>query len=129
MSPDRPGVEVRRVYEADARSGARPGVLVDRLWPRGLSKAAVDVDEWLKDLAPSTELQRWYGHEVGRFEEFARRYRAELSCPPASDALERLAERAASEGVTLLTATRDVDHSAARVLQQMLAGEGITSGA
>ena len=129
MSRRRSDVEIRRVYEADTRSGARPRVLVDRLWPRGLSKAAVDVDEWLKDVAPSTELRRWYGHEVGRFVEFAHRYRAELSRPPASDALERLAETAASEGVTLLTATRDVDHSAARVLQQMLAGDGFTSGA
>ena len=65
-------------------TGAGYRVLVDRLWPRGITKAEAALDEWLKDVAPSTELRRWYGHDVERFDEFARRYRAELRRPPAS---------------------------------------------
>jgi uncharacterized protein YeaO (DUF488 family) len=113
-------VEVRRIYEHDAASKAGRAVLVDRLWPRGVAKADADFDEWVKEVAPSTELRRWYGHEVDRFDEFARRYRAELKQSPASAALEELVAAAKRGPLTLLTATRDVDHSAAHVLQQVL---------
>ena len=109
---------VRRVYD-DEQTGYR--VLVDRLWPRGISKADAALDGWLKDVAPTTELRRWYGHDPGRFEEFARRYRAELGGPPASDAVDRLVELAETESVTLLTATRDVERSGAEVLRQFIA--------
>jgi uncharacterized protein YeaO (DUF488 family) len=110
---------VRRVYENqnDHRSYR---VLVDRLWPRGMSKADAPFGEWLKEVAPSTELRRWYGHDVSRFREFARRYRAELRAPPASIAVDRLIDLARSQAVTLLTATRDVEHSAARVLEAFM---------
>ena len=108
---------VRRVYD-DEQMGYR--VLVDRLWPRGISKADAALDGWLKDVAPTTELRRWYGHDPGRFEEFARRYRAELGGPPASDAVDRLVELAETESVTLLTATRDVERSGAEVLRQFI---------
>jgi uncharacterized protein YeaO (DUF488 family) len=111
-------VEVRRVYDADA-AGYR--VLVDRLWPRGITKAEAALDDWRKDVAPSTELRRWYGHRVELFDEFARRYRAELREPPASTALDELAALAGERPVTLLTATRDVEHSGARVLRGVLA--------
>jgi uncharacterized protein YeaO (DUF488 family) len=111
-------VELRRVYD-DRNVGHR--VLVDRLWPRGVTKAEAALDEWLKDAAPSTELRRWYGHHVERFEEFARRYRVELRQPPASVAVDRLVELMRTEPITLLTATRDVEHSGARVLEQFLA--------
>jgi uncharacterized protein YeaO (DUF488 family) len=107
------------VYEAD-EGGYR--VLVDRLWPRGIRREDAHLHEWAKDVAPSDELRRWYGHEVERFPTFARRYRAELGRPPASEALARLAERARGEPVTLLTATRDVEHSGARVLAEELTG-------
>ena len=110
-------VVIVRAYD-DPPAGYR--VLVDRLWPRGVRKQAAAIDEWLKDVAPSTELRQWYGHDVARFEEFSARYRAELRDPPASDALERLAAAAREGPLTLLTATRDVEHSAARVLQQVL---------
>ena len=90
------------------------------LWPRGVTKADAALDEWLKDAAPSTELRRWYGHDVERFEEFARRYRAELRRPPASAAVDRLVELARTQTITLLTATRDVEHSGARVLHEVL---------
>ncbi|HEY9565297.1 MAG TPA: DUF488 family protein [Nocardioides sp.] len=106
-----------RIYD-EPDGGYR--VLVDRLWPRGVSKAEASLDEWLKDVAPSTELRRWYGHDVARFDEFAHRYRAELQLPPASDAVRHLIELAQAGTLTLLTATRDVEHSAARVLQGAL---------
>lgn len=80
------------------------------------------MDQWLKDVAPSTELRRWYGHEADRFDEFDRRYRAELASPPRREALEQLQAAARSEGVILLTATRDVEHSGARALELILTG-------
>lgn len=117
-------VEVRRVYDADPRPERAQRVLVDRLWPRGVSKAEATWDEWRKDVAPSTELRRWYGHDVERFVEFAQRYRAELTRPPASIALEELATAAASPGgLILMTATRDVEHSGAHVVAQVLMGQ------
>ncbi|HJR24599.1 MAG TPA: DUF488 family protein [Acidimicrobiales bacterium] len=112
-----PDVNVHRIYD-ERDGGCR--VLVDRLWPRGMTKADAALDEWLRDVAPSTELRRWYGHDVTRFEEFARRYRAELRRPPASKAVQLLIELAQSTTLTLLTATRDVEHSGARVLHGLL---------
>jgi uncharacterized protein YeaO (DUF488 family) len=115
--PPRPEINLHRVYDG-RDTGYR--VLVDRLWPRGITKPKAALDEWLRDVAPSTELRRWYGHDVTRFEEFARLYRAELRRPPASHAVQRLIELAQTRTVTLLTATRDVEHSGARVLQERL---------
>ena len=115
-------VHIERIYGLAPRSGPPLRVLVDRLWPRGGSKASADLDDWCKDVAPSTELRRWYGHDVDLFDEFRRRYRDELSRPPAADALAALAETAESDGVLLLTATRDVEHSGAIVLEQVLTG-------
>jgi uncharacterized protein YeaO (DUF488 family) len=114
-------IEVRRVYDT-AGEGDGYRVLVDRLWPRGVTKAELAVDEWLKDAAPSTELRRWYGHELSRFEDFARRYRAELRRSPGAAAVEHLASIAARRRVSLLTATRDVEHSGAEVLRRHLVG-------
>lgn len=105
---------VHRIYEESAPPGLR--VLVDRLWPRGVNKTAAALDEWLKEAAPSTELRRWYGHDPDRFDEFARRYRGELSRPPGIEAIDHLLELSKSGPVILLTATRDVDHSGAQVL-------------
>ncbi|MCC7078289.1 MAG: DUF488 family protein [Acidimicrobiia bacterium] len=107
---------VRRVYEEDESDRATYRVLVDRLWPRGVKKADLALDAWLKDVAPSSDLRRWYSHDVDRFAEFSRRYREELSQPPAREAVDGLLEIGSSRHVTLLTATRDVDHSGARVL-------------
>ncbi|MFD9210733.1 DUF488 domain-containing protein [Streptomyces sioyaensis] len=113
------GLRVRRVYEApEPADGAR--VLVDRLWPRGLSKEDARLTEWCKDVAPSTELRRWYGHEGERFARFAERYRAELAQEGAQRALEQLRERAAEGPLTLLTATKDVPSSHAAVLAEVL---------
>jgi len=95
-------------------------VLVDRIWPRGLRKEALHLDEWARDVAPSGELRTWYGHDPAKFGEFRRRYIAELGRPGASAALGRLRARAAAGPVTLLTATRDVSHSQAAVLAELL---------
>lgn len=97
-------------------------VLVDRLWPRGIAKADAPFDEWAKVVAPSTELRRWYGHDPAKFEEFARRYRAELAQPSPEEAVARLRLLSETSGVVLVTATRDVEHSAAEVLLGVLVG-------
>jgi uncharacterized protein YeaO (DUF488 family) len=114
-----PEVHARRVYEQAAASDGRR-VLVDRLWPRGLSKDRARLDEWLKAVAPSDELRRWYGHEPARFTEFTRRYQAELNEPERAAALRHLRDEARSGPVTLLTATRDLEHSEAAVLVKQL---------
>jgi len=106
--------QIHRIYEGPGSKGYR--VLVDRLWPRGVKKTEAGLDEWLRDAAPSTELRRWYGHDVDRFEEFARRYRAELEGPLVADAVGHLVELADAGPVILLTATKDVAHSGAQVL-------------
>jgi uncharacterized protein YeaO (DUF488 family) len=110
---------IRRIYDKDAaEDGYR--VLVDRLWPRGISKQNAALDEWAKDIAPGTELRRWYGHDPDRFEEFARRYRDELDRNPAAAALARLRGTAQQQTVILVTATRDIEHSGAWVLRDVL---------
>ncbi|MET4922570.1 DUF488 family protein [Streptomyces sp. PSRA5] len=110
-------VRVRRVYEAAGPDdGTR--LLVDRLWPRGLAKTDAVFDDWLKDAAPSAALRKWYGHDPGKYAEFGDRYRVELAEPgsPAAAALERLRALAAEDTLTLLTATRDLEHSHPLVL-------------
>jgi uncharacterized protein YeaO (DUF488 family) len=113
------GIRVRRVYdEPEPGDGAR--VLVDRIWPRGLRKDAARLDDWAKDVAPSTGLRTWYGHDPARFDEFCRRYTAELDQPGPQAGLSRIEALAANGPVTLLTATRDVDLSQAAVLARVL---------
>lgn len=113
------GISVRRVYDDPSpEDGAR--VLVDRVWPRGLRKDAARLDEWAKDVAPSTELRTWYHHDPAKFEEFRQRYTAELEQPGPREALTRLRALAAGKPVTLLTATRDLDLSQAAVLAGLL---------
>jgi uncharacterized protein YeaO (DUF488 family) len=114
-----PRVRARRVYDEPEPSDGRR-VLVDRLWPRGLGREAAHVDEWLKVIAPSGELRRWYGHDPAKFDEFRRRYGDELQEPERAGALLHLRELAASGQVTLLTATRDLEHSQAADLAERL---------
>ena len=112
-------IRVRRVYEESSPAdGAR--VLVDRVWPRGLRKDAARLDEWAKDVAPSTELRTWYHHDPAKFAEFSRRYAAELNEPKPAAALTRLRALAVQSPVTLLTATKEVDLSQATVLAGLL---------
>jgi uncharacterized protein YeaO (DUF488 family) len=112
-------IQVRRVYEAPKR-GDGYRVLVDRLWPRGVSKDEARLDEWCKQAAPSTELRKWYGHDPQRFGDFRRRYRAELRQPAAANPVEHLRCLATRRNVTLLTATKDLDISGASVLAELL---------
>lgn len=112
-------VRLRRVYDDPSpEDGFR--VLVDRVWPRGVTKVAARLDEWLKDLAPSTGLRQWYGHRPERFAEFRDRYLAELDDPDRAAALDRLRALRRERPVTLLTATKDVEHSQAAVLAELL---------
>ncbi|MFE9249377.1 DUF488 domain-containing protein [Streptomyces sp. NPDC007088] len=117
-------IRVRRAYEEpEARDGTR--VLVDRLWPRGLSKDRAHFDEWVRAAAPSTELRTWYGHDPARYEAFAGRYRAELTDPGRAEAVEHLGDLAARRPLTLLTGTKDLAHSHAQVLADVVrAGMG-----
>mgnify|MGYP002401167881 CR=1 FL=1 len=93
-------------------------ILVDRLWPRGLAKAALKLDAWPRALAPSTELRKWYGHDAARFAEFGRRYRDELAAH--KDELSALRATIKGRSATLLTATRELDLSHAQVLREVL---------
>lgn len=108
-------VQVRRIYDPPERDDGQR-VLVDRLWPRGVRKADAHFDEWCKEIAPSTELRKWYGHVPDRYSEFARRYRDELNDAEHADSLAHLRELAARGRLTLLTATKQTDISAAAVL-------------
>lgn len=114
-----PDVRLRRIYDPPASDdGIR--VLVDRRWPRGVSKARADLDEWCTAVAPSDALRRWYGHVPDRFEEFESRYRAELQAPERASALRHLKVMAAHDRLTLLTATKRVELSQAAVLASLL---------
>lgn len=115
-------VRVGRVYdERTPEDGAR--VLVDRIWPRGLTKKQADLDEWCRQVAPSAALRKWYGHDSERFAEFGRRYRTELDDPERAEALQHLHEFAQQRTLTLLTATRHAEISAATVLADLLSTE------
>ncbi|MEV5978511.1 DUF488 family protein [Streptomyces sp. NPDC052114] len=112
-------IQVKRVYDPAAPDdGAR--VLVDRLWPRGVSKERAGLESWDKDVAPSNELRRWYGHDPALFEEFAERYRQELTDPGRAEELDRLRGLARTGRLTLLTATKDLPHGHVRVLVDVL---------
>ena len=114
-------VRVRRAYdEPSPEDGTR--VLVDRIWPRGLSKAKARFDEWCKTIEPSAALRKSYGHDPARFEEFSRRYRAELAEPERAEALQHLRDLAEHGNLTLITATRQADISEAAVLASLLRG-------
>ncbi|MFJ3906002.1 DUF488 domain-containing protein [Streptomyces sp. NPDC090025] len=118
--PGRARLRVRRVYEPpEPDDGLR--VLVDRLWPRGLSKADAHLDEWPKALTPSNELRRWYHATDGGYEEFRRRYEHELAEPAAAEALDALRAWTERGPVTLLTAAKDPSVSHTAVLAELLA--------
>ena len=110
-------IELKRAYETPSdRDGLR--VLVERLWPRGLTKADAAIDHWMKDIAPSPELRTWYGHQPERWPEFRRRYRAELRSNQA--AAESLRALSTGRQVTFVFAAKDVDRNSAVVLKDFL---------
>lgn len=121
--PETPPHSVRlaRVFDYTADPQAH-SVLVDRLWPRGLSRTDAPFEIWLKDVAPSAELRRWYGHISDRYTDFADRYRKELYDDPARHAIERLQTLAGNRDLVLLTSAKDTERCAAAVLRELLIG-------
>jgi uncharacterized protein YeaO (DUF488 family) len=113
-------VHIKRAYEP-ARSADGQRILIDRLWPRGLRKDKAHFDEWLKAIAPSDQLRKWFGHDPRRWEEFRQRYRRELDTPAAQELLEGLARRAGHGTVTLIYSAHDEFHNDAVVLAEELA--------
>lgn len=117
-------IRLKRAYEpADAGDGVR--LLVDRLWPRGVSKERAALDDWLKDIAPSTELRQWFGHDPDRWPEFQRRYRAELR--EHAEELSRIRAMARTHTVTLVYSAHDEEHNDAVVLRDVLLRKAETS--
>ena len=112
-------VRLKRAYEpVEPDDGRR--VLVERLWPRGLRKEEAHFDAWLKDVAPSTALRKWFHHDPSRWVEFEQRYARELSSEPARAAFDDLVRWAASETVTLIYSSHDQEHNNAIVLKRMI---------
>lgn len=110
-------IQIKRIYEEPSdEDGYR--VLVDRLWPRGVSKEQAQLDEWLKEIAPSTELRKWFDHDTNKFDEFAERYKGELA--DRKEGVHHLLETAAEQHVTLLYAAKDENHNHALVLKNFL---------
>jgi uncharacterized protein YeaO (DUF488 family) len=110
-------INVKRAYESASRQDGKR-FLVDRVWPRGVTKDELEIDGWLKDVAPSTELRKWFGHDPARWNEFQRRYRRELGSH--QDALAPLLDAGRRGNVTLVYGARDTEHNQAVVLKQIL---------
>lgn len=109
--------QIKRIYDdPSGEDGYR--ILVDRLWPRGVSKEVAKLDEWLKEIAPSTELRKWFDHDPKKFDEFADRYKGELT--RKEKVIDRLLETAEEQNVTLLYAAKDEEHNHALVLKEFL---------
>ncbi len=113
-------IHIKRIYEpANEGDGAR--ILVDRLWPRGVSKSEARIDLWLKDIAPSTGLRRWFGHDPNKWSEFRRRYQDELE--RNSNVVDEIKERIGQSTATLLYGAKDVEHNHAIVLMDFITGQ------
>jgi uncharacterized protein YeaO (DUF488 family) len=115
-------IKLKRIYEKPDRSDGKR-ILVDRLWPRGVSKENAHIDGWLKEIAPSDTLRRWYGHKVERWPEFRQKYRAELRKPGPLELLTKLRQEGKRGTITLLHAARDTGHSNVAVLKEFLEHE------
>ena len=114
-------LKIKRAYERkEAGDGER--ILIDRLWPRGVSKDEAGLDAWRKELAPSTALRQWFGHDPKKWEEFKKRYRKELAAPESKRLLEEIARSAERRNVTLIYGAKDTEHSDVQVLQELIAG-------
>ena len=119
MSQHESKIALKRVYEpAETQDGTR--VLVDRLWPRGLSKERAHVDIWLKEVAPGNELRRWFSHDPDKFADFKRRYEAELATASGKEAISQLRDLLKRGPVTLVFAAHDTEHNNAVVLRDLL---------
>lgn len=111
------GFRLKRVYDNPAKADGRR-VLVDRIWPRGLTKEEAQIDEWLKEIAPSARLRKWFGHDPARWTEFKKRYAKELDDQP--ERVEQLAREARKRTVTLLFGAKDVEHNNAVALKEYI---------
>ena len=112
-------IKIKRVYDPPAAEDGQR-VLIDRLWPRGVKREEARLDAWLRDVAPSDALRRWFGHDPARWDEFQARYRRELEDEAHQRALAQLRERAKHGTLTLLFATKDTEHNSALVIRQAL---------
>ena len=112
-------VHIKRAYDVASR-GDGMRILVDRLWPRGLKKAEVNVVKWMKELGPSTELRKFFGHDSAHWKEFRKRYKAELRRPEARAMLKEIATAAARGTVTLVYSAKDEEHNQAVVISEVL---------
>ncbi len=110
-------IQLKRAYD-DVESGDGTRILVDRMWPRGVSKAKLQIDHWLKDISPSSDLRKWFGHDPERWEGFQKAYRKELAGEP--EGLQTLREAADNGKITLVFAAKDREHNNAVVLKQLL---------
>jgi uncharacterized protein YeaO (DUF488 family) len=124
MTEQQTTVALKRVYDEPTESAGRR-VLVERLWPRGISKERAHIDLWLKEVAPSHELRTWFGHDPEKWEEFRRRYEAELASGEAHQALSTLRDLARQGPLILVFAARDDQHTNAVVLRDLLAQNGL----
>ncbi len=112
-------LKIKRVYEKKSPAdGTR--IYVDRLWPRGLRKEEAAMDEWRKELSPSDDLRRWFGHEPDKFDEFRKRYRRELTAADGETQLREIARMADEQNVTLLYSAKDTEHNDAVVLAELI---------
>lgn len=119
MTSRSPMVQIKRVYvEPSPGDGVR--ILVDRVWPRGVSKGQAHLDAWRKDLAPSATLRKWFGHDPNKWDDFRTRYRMELRRPEQNQAIQELALLARTKTVTLLYGAADAEHNQAVVLKELL---------
>lgn len=112
-------ISIKRAYE-DAAAGDGYRALVDRIWPRGRSKAVLAIDEWARDLAPSAALRKWFGHDPKRWQAFQERYRTELQSPEQRERLRSLLSAAGRHSITLVYGAKDEEHNQAVVLCQVL---------
>ena len=112
-------IKLKRIYDSpDKNDGER--YLVDRMWPRGVSKDRADLADWLQDLAPSDDLRRWFGHDPERWGQFKRRYRLELHAEAKEELIGKLARKARNETITLTYAARDTEHNNAVALKEVI---------
>lgn len=112
-------IKIKRVYDDPAR-GDGYRILVDRVWPRGVSKEDADLDDWLKELAPSTELRKWFDHDEKKWTEFSKKYRRELE--DKEDQIQKIRDKAGYRIVTLLYGAKDEKHNQAIVLRDVITG-------
>ncbi|MDA8174847.1 MAG: DUF488 family protein [Nitrospiraceae bacterium] len=110
-------IKIKRAYDPFSPDDGRR-ILVDGLWPRGIKKAGAHIDEWMKDIAPSAELRKWYAHDPAKWEEFRKKYKSELKTKP--ELVKKLKSEAAKGTVTLVFAARDAEHANAAVLKEIL---------